>query len=459
MQRRKAAAAKDEPARKAARRDTDAPTKTLFRLDTLHRDILSLVLAALPVPSRVHVAARVCKQWRALALASITALTLYGSKERKFDRALALLPSLTHVKLRSTRDYVPQAVHLPTTITSVVICADVRICAPLPTALTRLALRDGAGTPSSFSYRCFPTLLKASAATLQCLQIFDSVDLASLRNLHCPALTSLHLLYVSVDLDTDLSFLARHSSQLVRLELVQTPDLMELTRALSLPYPSLTSLCLPSFFTAITDDALKTSLISRITSLSAIPPTGPFCGDLSPFTRLHTIERLHASLLDDFKLLMQNLSRHNWLRMVRRLHFLTVRISIARPLLRACVNITKVSFFVEDSKALDIFPLLPGTSLPHVTKLNVSTRASTEVVKRFVCHLGHACPNVQHITAGMLKFLPDDFVTDVCDAYPALLVLKLLVETYGSDKWTQRSRDSVVQLVIEWRPNLYMYDW
>lgn len=73
--RRHAAAAKHEPARKAARR-TDAPTEAPFRLNALHRDILGLVLAALPVPFRVHVAARVCKKWRTLALASISSLTL-----------------------------------------------------------------------------------------------------------------------------------------------------------------------------------------------------------------------------------------------------------------------------------------------------------------------------------------------------------------------------------------------
>lgn len=321
--RRHAAAAKHEPARKAARR-TDAPTEAPFRLNALHRDILGLVLAALPVPFRVHVAARVCKKWLLWPWPQFPRSR--SSRERNFDDALALLPSLTHVKLRSIQSYVPQVVHLPAAIASVVICTDVIICA-LPTALTRLGLRGDRMTRFNSTYESFSAMLKASATSLQCLQIRDDVfvDHTILRHVRLPALTSLRLLNLSLDIATLVRFTRFHSSQLVELTLVgacaEANLATELNAALCNPFPSLTALRVPADFAAGLDQdplLLLPQLRTQVTSLAlAGYPRAPYLGDLTPYTALRTIERLDVmTLSDEFMLLIGNLSRHGWLRMV-----------------------------------------------------------------------------------------------------------------------------------------------
>lgn len=92
---------------------------------------------------------------------------------------------------------------------------------------------------------------------------------------------------------------------------------------------------------------------------------------------------------------------------------------------------------------------MEGLSTKKCNLRSLNTRASPEDIQQFICNLRHVCPNMQRITVSMLKYLPEDFVAAVCQAYLTLLVLKICAWTTQPPQ-RQRLRESVVQVVVNW---------
>jgi len=230
---RKAAPLVEAPSAKLAR--YDAADSTAFPLHCLlHRDILSIVLAALPAMHRLRVASRVCKQWRSVVISTTTAYTLYTRNDELvlLDSAIAMLSSLRHLELRFVSQRTPYALRLPSALVSLTLYAPGGLHSSFPSppnGLTHLEVHMY-GDLAAIS-----ELVAASALTLQslCLKLGSSAEHkdvhaaplnATLRTVSMPALRHLRLDTQDDEFnELDVACLVRNAQHLTSLHLGNVP--------------------------------------------------------------------------------------------------------------------------------------------------------------------------------------------------------------------------------------------